>query len=432
MSRALIALLALLMGVSHVARAEEPAGLAENSFLVQRLGTAGIEAEQARGLEESLVLALGRRQGVRVVTPAELEQTLQLAQLSTELGCDSSEECLAEVRNKLAVSTILSGKVGRLGKEVFLTLALVDARHGSVRRRITMQAESMEGLTQQMEAAVDQVLGRAAAVAPFRRKQGETLELAVMPLAARGIAETTVDAMTQILSAELNQIEGVSVISRDDIRAMLDKGQLEAEMGCTDNLDCIVEIGAALGLSKLVAGSVGKIGDSYVISMQLIDTKKAQVDNRVVESFVGAQGELKNAVKLAAYQLIGVDYQPRRGALKLSFNVEQAEARLGERRLKVHKSHLDVLDLTPGRYSLQVNADADDFDPFQTDIYVAPGMANVQTVRLRAKPTRWYKSWWFWTTTGVAVAGSGALSAYLLTRGEVGNGSGTATIMGAP
>ena len=116
----------------------------------------------------------------------------------------------------------------------------------------------------------------------------------------------------------------------------------------------------------------------------------------------------------------------------MSFNVESAEARLGTRELRVQKSHLDVSDLTPGRYSLQIRADSDEFDPFQTDLYVAPGMANVQTVRLRAQPTRWYKTWWFWTTTGVAIAGSGALSAYLLTRGEVANGSGTATIMGAP
>ncbi len=427
-------LVSLPLLVASAARAAPPADVATapRSYLVQRFGSAGSKPDEARMLEEALVLELGHRQGIHVVTPAELEQTLQFAQLSTQLGCEMSQECLAEVRSKLAVGTVLAGKLGRLGKELFLTIAVVDARNGSVERRVTVQGQDHERLKQQLVFAVDQVLGQAVPQARFQLLKGETLPLAVMPLAARGIAESTVDAMAQILTAELNQIEGVSVISRDDIRAMLDKGQLEAELGCTDNLACIVEIGAALGLSKLVAGSVGKIGDSYVISMQLIDTQRAQVENRVLESFVGGQGELKNAVKLAAYQLLGVDYMSQRGALKLSFNVSEAAARLGDRVLKIEKSRLDVLDLSPGRYSLQVNADVDDFDPFQTDIYVAPGMANVQTVRLHAKPTRWYKSWWFWTSAGVVVAGSGALSMYLLTRGEVGNGSGTATITEDP
>ncbi len=323
---------------------------------------------------------------------------------------------------------MLTGRLGILGKDMFLTLSAVDTTSGSVIKRVTIEGVDLDALKQQTGQLADRLLDPSSQRVLFRLPTGETLKLAVMPLSARGVSESIADAMTQILSAELNQIEGVSVISRDDIRAMLDKTQLEAEVGCTDNIACIVEIGAALGLSKLVAGSVGRIGESYVTSLQLIDTRKAEVDSRVLEAFVGAEGELRNAIKVAAYQLVGVPYAERRGSLKLAFNVDGADVRLGDRAFRVRESRLDVPDLAPGRYSLQVRAE--DFNPFQTDVYVAPDAANVQTIELRARPTRWYKSWWFWTTTGVMVAGAGAFSAYLLTRGDVGNGSGIATITG--
>ena len=190
----------------------------------------------------------------------------------------------------------------------------------------------------------------------------------------------------------------------------------EGELGCTDNLECIVEIGAALGLSKLVTGTVGKLKDSYVISMQLIDTRKAEVENRVLETFEGGAEELRHAVKLSAYQLAGVDYTQRKGRIDFTFNVADASVRMGERTLELQDHRLRLTDLTPGRYSLRVMADPSDYYPLQTDVYVAPNGDNVRTFRMSDKPSAWYEKWWVWTVAGVVVAGAATSVAVLATR----------------
>jgi hypothetical protein len=191
-------------------------------------------------------------------------------------------------------------------------------------------------------------------------------------------------------------------------------------------MECIVEIGAALGLSKLVTGSVGKLQDSYVISMQLIDTRKAEVENRVLETFEGAAEELRHAVKLSAYQLAGIDFSQRKGRLDFTFNVSHAAVRLGERALQIEDHRLRLTDLTPGRYSLRVIADPSDYYPLQTDVYVAPNGDNVRTFRMSDKPSAWYEKWWVWTVAGVVVAGAATSVAVLATRS-----SNTATATGA-
>ena len=36
---------------------------------------------------------------------------------------------------------------------------------------------------------------------------------------------------------------------------------------------------------------------------------------------------------------------------------------------------------------------------------MVPGEENIKSISLREKPPKWYQTWWFWTITGVVVAG---------------------------
>jgi TolB-like protein len=404
---------------------ESPPPAAAERWLVQRLEAAAEDAALARSVEESVVLHIGKRSGITVVSPAEMEQTLKMAQTTAELGCDQLDSCVAEMESKLRAQRVISGKVSRLGSEFVLALGVLELATKTVGRRVTRQATTAPELLATAPSAVAELLGDAPPAVAFQLPPGQHLKLAVMPLSARGVPPATADAMTQILSAQLNQIDGVDVISRDDIRAMLDKAQDEGQLGCTATLECIIEIGASLGLSKLVTGTVGKLQETFVISLQLVDVRNANVENRVLESFAGDADELKHAIKLSAYQLVGVDYQARPGRVDFAFNVAQADVRLSQRQLVLRGSQLTVGDLTPGRYSLRVVADPDDYYPLQTDVYVSPNGDNVRSFSVLEKPKPWYTRWWIWTIAGVVVAG-GATTAIL-----VANSNAASTVDGA-
>lgn len=400
------------------ARAQEPAE--RERLLVQRLEAVGVADALARSVEEAVILHLGKRPGVNVVSPAEMEQTVKAAKTAAELGCDQLDACLVEVQRKLRAKRLISGKVSRLGSEYLVALGIVDVENKTVGRRVTRQAPELKQLLETVPSAVNELFGGEQPAVAFRLASGTQLKLAVMPLSARGVTNATADAMTQILSAQLNEIEGIDVISRDDIRAMLDKIQIEGQLGCTDNMACIVEIGASLGLSKLVTGTVGKLQGTFVISLQLVDIRKAAVENRVLESFDGDPDELKHAIKLSAYQLVGVDYQTRSGRVDFGFNVADATVRFGMLDTRLRASQLSLKGLAPGRYSLRIVADPDDYYPLQTDIYVSPNGDNVRSFAVQEKPTPWYGQWWVWTIAGALVVG-GVTTAVIVVNNQPGS-----------
>ncbi|MBI5529861.1 MAG: hypothetical protein HY897_26350 [Deltaproteobacteria bacterium] len=395
-------------------------------FLVQKFEAVGVEPGMAKAAEEAVVLDVGQREGLSAVTFAEMEQTIKFAKTQTETGCAELEKCLVEVRKKLSVDTVIVGKLGKMGDDFLLSVNTIDTRTGAALQRATVQAKEFSDLKTQVRGAVDELLGVGVRKKMFQLPAGGQLKLAVWPLVGRGVPAETADSMTQILSAELNQIKGVGVMSQDDIKAMVSKVATEKKLDCTGSTECIVEIGAALGLSKLVIGAVGKVKDTFVISLQLLETRKAEVQSRVLESFAGDADELKNAIKLAAYQVVGVDYAAKSGGVDLTFNVEEAEVQLGEKKAKLKESRYAQKDLTPGRYSLRVLADPGDYFPLQTDLYVAPGAENVRTLTVQEK-THWYQTWWFWTITGVVVAGTVGGIVWA-TQVETPAGSGTVTV----
>ena len=74
----------------------------------------------------------------------------------------------------------------------------------------------------------------------------------------------------------------MAVISRDEIKSMLLHEQSKMLMGCDDE-SCLAEIGGALGVQYIVSGNVGRIGETYLLHLKLINIREAKVENRVAE-----------------------------------------------------------------------------------------------------------------------------------------------------
>ncbi len=72
--------------------------------------------------------------------------------------------------------------------------------------------------------------------------------------------------------------------------------------GCTGDPSCLAPIARALGVDQLVAGTVGGLGDSYVVNLKLVDAVGAQ-RQRVTATLHGSPDELIHEVRVAAYRL---------------------------------------------------------------------------------------------------------------------------------
>jgi len=73
------------------------------------------------------------------------------------------------------------------------------------------------------------------------------------------------------------------------------------QLGCTDT-KCLTALGQ-MDVSKLISGSVGKIGDTYSISLNLFDTQNAKAMNSISE-FCRSENELIGIVQQAIKRLL--------------------------------------------------------------------------------------------------------------------------------
>ncbi len=138
-------------------------------------------------------------------------------------------------------------------------------------------------------------LGTAAApdgavldVSPSAAQNAQpSCKAAVLDLQVQGgIAPSHVAALTDVIATQVRGAIVCSVLSRTDIRALMSFEEEKQLAGCTSN-SCVAEIGDALGVDRLIIGSIGRIDDRVVISIKMVDMKNLAVLQSVTDSYIG-------------------------------------------------------------------------------------------------------------------------------------------------
>jgi hypothetical protein len=115
--------------------------------------------------------------------------------------------------------------------------------------------------------------------------------IAVVPLEATlGVTKETAALFTESLVGELRK-QGNSVISQSDIGTMLGVERQKALLGCADD-SCLAEIGGALGVDRIVHGTLGRVGGSLVVYLSSLDPKKARTTASVSERLKSPSDEV--------------------------------------------------------------------------------------------------------------------------------------------
>jgi hypothetical protein len=129
--------------------------------------------------------------------------------------------------------------------------------------------------------------------------------IAVLDVKARvGVTTELAQGITDDLVVEVRrQAKGMQIISAEEIRSMLGFAQQKQKLGCQE-MSCLAEIGGALGADLLVIGTLGKFGATYLLSLQLIETRAAKVKQQASLKLTGkSDDELLEAVSKAVEQL---------------------------------------------------------------------------------------------------------------------------------
>ncbi|MDP2341478.1 MAG: hypothetical protein Q8O67_10990 [Deltaproteobacteria bacterium] len=96
------------------------------------------------------------------------------------------------------------------------------------------------------------------------------------------------------------------MISQADVRALIDFEAQRQTVGCEDasSPSCLAEISDALGVDRMVAGSVSNLGSHSAIHLTLSDIKSAKVTGRVEASVDNDADRLRSFAANAANALL--------------------------------------------------------------------------------------------------------------------------------
>ncbi len=205
------------------------------------------------------------------------------------------------------------------------------------------------------------------------------MKIAVWRFDALGIDAELVARLETLFRMELARLSKVPLPSRRDIERAVTADQ----QNCTGEEKCLATIGKRLGVDIVVTGTVGAMGDSYVLNIKAVEVASAkQVERISSDPLRGSPDELIDGVRVAAYRLLAP--KQLHGSLQVQTDLVGAEVRLDDKVLG--KTPLPaqglVTKLSLGKHKLRVQAAG--YDPFDDEITVNFQKVTQVNVRLIA------------------------------------------------
>lgn len=423
---------------------------AEKMLIMPVYGSAQITKAFTKSVDENLLSVLS---GIKEIEPVSYKKALNQKQIDAASRCDGYIDCIFAITAEISdIDYILISSINSGAKKYKIMVTLYSPQGKALEKRdkafdLDSDGEDIAG---ELLGYVKDMIAKATAVDAVAKqvanqgtkqtaksevmlitksnpalgikseslpeiKKEEPARFAVLPFATQGFVNSaSADLLASILSTQLAQSMTMSAVPQSETKTALEKSQTDPKKQCFEDIECLSRVAASLGVAKIAAGTAVKENGTYAISLLLFDTAKKSVDNRIIELFSGEQEELQNAIKYAAFKLIGADSSSKPGGVSFTFNVKDAEISIGETKATLTNSQYSKENMLPGKYLLTVQANPSNYYPLQTDIYVAPGQMNIKNFTVMEKPTPWYKTWWFWTITGTVVAGAAATTAVIL------------------
>jgi hypothetical protein len=243
------------------------------------------------------------------------------------------------------------------------------------------------------------------------------MKIAVWRFDALGIDAELVARLETLFRMELARLSKVAMPSRRDIERAVTSDQ----QNCTGEEKCLAAIGKRLNVDVVVTGTVGAMGDSYVLNIKAVDVAtQKQIERISSDPLRGSPDELIDGVRVAAYRLLAP--KQLHGSLQVQTDIVGAEVHLDDKLLG--KTPLPaqglVTKLALGKHKLRVQAPG--YDPFDDEITVNFQKVSQVNVRLiaskevigtgkfqRVERKPFYTRTWFVVGAVIGVVAIGAL-----------------------
>ena len=244
-------------------------------------------------------------------------------------------------------------------------------------------------------------------------------KIAVWRFDALGIDAELVARLETLFRMELDRLDRQPLPTRRDIERIV----TGAERDCTGEEKCLAAIGKRLNVDLVVTGTVGSLGDNYVLNIKAVDVSTGKSQKIQTDPLRGSPDELIEGVRVAAYKLLAPGQL--HGSIQIQSDLVGAAVAIDGKDVgKTPLINQGVISrLALGKHKLRVEAKG--YDPFDKDVdvhfqKVSPVLVRLlpstevigtgRTVREEHSPI--YTRTWFVLTAVAVAAGIGVAIGY--------------------
>ena len=130
--------------------------------------------------------------------------------------------------------------------------------------------------------------------------------IAVIDLKNVGLEEHFSTLLTDALRAEMFKYEKFKVMNRENMQEIMGEQAFQASGVCDDNA-CYVEMGEVLGVEKIVTGSIGKLGNTYSLTIKMIDVETSENDKIITDRKKCSEDDLFIMIENSVKELAGLE-----------------------------------------------------------------------------------------------------------------------------
>jgi hypothetical protein len=227
-------------------------------------------------------------------------------------------------------------------------------------------------------------------------------KIAALVLGAGAEAELA-DNLTEVLIARIAKSGDFEIVGKEEFRSRLGVTEERRTIACIEDPACVGRAGAALGVTKVLAGTVGRRGADYVFSLSLYDLETARTENQTFKLVSGGVPALIAAVSEAAIKIF--ERRPELGDVRVTATTPGAHVYVDD--AFVGTTPVRSPRLESGRHRLRVEAEG--HLGWARAIDVPAGRTLDIELGAQALPAqRTWPRYLAWVTFGAAIAAAGA------------------------
>lgn len=133
-------------------------------------------------------------------------------------------------------------------------------------------------------------------------RQWDRDNIAVADLRALALSSNEVSTLSERLRSIIAETDYFRILSEQDMKMVLETQQFQKTDAC-DDTQCLVELGRILAVERVIGGSLGKVGETFTITLRIVNVETGRLEVSATREWKGPSDKLLQLINETALML---------------------------------------------------------------------------------------------------------------------------------